>query len=113
MNERERPLLHDNPSLETQVALVIQRLSDYMASDREWKARMETKVDTALHLRSDVDRVLRWQELHDAHHGVDDEGIARRIGPGLGWKVVAGAVALGAGLASVIGVIIQITLRLS
>lgn len=109
----DRPLLHDNPSMETQLALVIQRLSDYITNDREWKQRMETKVDTALHLRSDVERALRWQELHDAHHGTDDDGIARRIGPGLGWKALAGAVALGATLASVIGVIVQITLRLS
>lgn len=112
MNEH-RPLLSDNPSTETQLALVVQRLSDFMVNDRDWKQRFDAKVDAALHLRSDVERALRWQEQHDIHHGTDDEAIAHRIGPGLGWKVIAGAVALGAGMASIVGVVVQITLRVS
>ncbi len=109
MNVNERPLLGDNPSDHDVLIIAVQKMNSYIETTNSTLRRLEDKVDSVLILRSEVERVLRWQDNHDRHHGPDDEAIAKRIGPVLGWRVFAGAVALGAGLASVVGLMIQLS----
>ncbi len=109
MNVNERPLLGDNPSDHDVLIIAVQKMNSYIETTNSTLRRLEDKVDSVLILRSEVERVLRWQENHDRHHGLDDEAIAKRIGPVLGWRVFAGAIALGAAMASIIGFLIQLS----
>jgi hypothetical protein len=105
----DRPHLNDNPSDHDVLITLVERMNQYISNTNATLRRLEDKVDTMGHLRGDVDRALLWQSTHDQHHGLDDSAIARRIGPVLGWRVFAGAVALGAALASIIGVVITVS----
>ena len=109
----ERPLLGDRPTLETQVALTQQALTQYMESDREWKKRIEKMLQEALDLAVEYEKIQQWVLMHDRWHGPDDEALIRRIMPVVGWKLVGGGVIIGAGLATIVGVAVQLTLRLS
>ncbi len=115
MND-ERPeaiRLQDNPSIETQLALIVQAVNRMARNQIEHDYVLRELRDQVRTQNGNVAHIMGWQDIHNDHHGRDDMNIARRIAPVLGWRVFAGAVALGAGLASIIGVVIQITLRLS
>lgn len=75
----EREPFRDNPRLEQQVAVLFERIGTYMANTTQRLERMEAMLNTALHLRSDVDRQGEWLTKHDIHHGEDDTAIARRL----------------------------------
>lgn len=69
MNERDRLLLRDNPSTETQIAVIAKTLDDVFA----WLNRIEKKVDT---INGSVAKVTRdqgdsqhWHEMHEHSEG--------------------------------------------
>ncbi len=109
----DRPRLGDSPSLETQVALTVQNLATFIENNREWQQRIERMLQDALNLVAEFEKVQQWVHMHDRWHGPDDEALIRRIMPVVGWKLVGGGVIIGAALATIIGVVVQITLRLS
>ncbi len=112
-DEPESIRLQDNPSIETQLALIVQALNRLTRSQVEDRGVLRELRDQVRTQNGNVTHIQDWQNIHNDHHGRDDMNIARRIAPVLGWRVFAGAVALGAGLASIIGLVIQLTLRLS
>ncbi len=109
----ERPMLGDRPSLETQVALTVQNLATYIETDREWKRRIEEMIKEALNVVTEYEKLREWIAMHDRWHGADDEALIRRIMPVVGWKLVGGGVVIGAAIATIIGVAVQVTLKLS
>ena len=109
----ERPRLGDSPSLETQVALTVQNLASFIENNREWQKRIERMLQDALNLAADFEKVQQWVSMHDRWHGQDDEALIRRIMPVVGWKLVGGGVVIGAAIATIIGVAVQVTLKLS
>lgn len=76
--------LSDNPSLETQVALVVQALDTYMAHDHQWKERTTTLLDDLVKQvrtqNGNVARLTSRGDDHDRWHGSSDEKIATRVG---------------------------------
>lgn len=83
MSEHHR-LLSDNPSIETQVALVVQAFNTYMESDRDWKAlTTETlqSLDRKVGIQNgNVASLTQRANHHDEWHGTNDEKIASRVG---------------------------------
>lgn len=75
----ERGAFADNPPIEQQVAVLFERIGTFIQATNDKLGRMETMLETALHLRSDVDRQGEWQAKHDIHHGDDDVAVARRL----------------------------------
>jgi hypothetical protein len=72
----ERLPLSDNPSLETQVALIVQALGNFMEVTRGSLERIERKVDIT---NGSVAGVTQRMNLHDLHHGPSDMHIAELL----------------------------------
>lgn len=83
MSEHHR-FLADNPSLETQVALVVQALDTFMEHDREWKRETgETlgSLDKKVGIQNgNVARLTERANRHDEWHGASDVKLATRVG---------------------------------
>ena len=81
MNDRR--LLDDNPSLETQVALVVQAFNAFMVQDREWKTTMVEQVTGLNRLvatqNGNVASLITRANNHDSWHGRNDEGPLRPL----------------------------------
>ncbi len=110
---QERPRLGDNPSWETRAALTEQALENYIFNTRDILNRMEKKIDAALTLAAQVEKIQEWMNLHDRWHGADDEHLVKRILPSIGWKLIGGGIIFGAALATIVGIVVQVTLNLS
>lgn len=125
-----RLFLSDNPSVETQIALIVKTLGDVFRS----LDRIEKKVDQ---VNGSVAGVTERQNDHDVHHGPRDANITERL---LNhderlinqaatiaalttqqhderviksvhqdqWKLLAGAVGLGAAIATILNAAIPL-----
>lgn len=82
MSEHHR-FLSDNPSLETQVALVVQALDTYMESDRNWKqatgATLRSLDEKVGIQNGNVAALTTRANRHDEWHGSNDERLATRV----------------------------------
>lgn len=85
-DEPEALRLHDNPSLETQLALVVQalnRLTRAQNEDRQVMIQLRDQVLTqngnVAHLLESQQHISVRQDIHDEHHGKGDIHIAERL----------------------------------
>lgn len=87
MNDEPEALrLHDNPSVETQLALVVQalnRLTRAQIEDRnvlrELRDQVRTQNGNVAHLLESQQHISVRQDMHDEHHGSGDVHIALRL----------------------------------
>ena len=87
MNDEDAILrLHDNPSIETQLALVVQalnRVTRGQAEDRnvlrELRDQVRTQNGNVAHLMEAQQHISVRQDMHDEHHGKGDIHIAERL----------------------------------
>lgn len=78
--------LHDNPSIETQLALVVQALNRVTRGQvedrnvlRELRDQVRTQNGNVAHLMESQHHISTRQDLHDEHHGKGDIHIAERL----------------------------------
>jgi hypothetical protein len=73
----ERPLrLGDNPSIDVEIALLVQAFNTYMETTNKALMRIESKVDLT---NGSVAKVTARQDMHDRHHGPADSALAGRL----------------------------------